>query len=77
MIFFMMWVSVAVDGLVHLSKTGLIGRSFHFHRKIAKKGNAGGIAVSDKIGTGRARHTVRAVVCLPKFGAHGVTRPTS
>jgi hypothetical protein len=26
---------------------------------------------------GRARHSVRAVVCLAKFGAHGVTRPTN
>ena len=34
------------------------------------------IAVSNNIGTGRARHSVRAVVCLAKFGAHGVTRPT-
>jgi hypothetical protein len=25
---------------------------------------------------GRARHFVRAVVCLAKFGAHGVARPT-
>ena len=25
---------------------------------------------------GRARHSVRAVVCLAKDGAHGVTRPT-
>ena len=25
---------------------------------------------------GRARHSVRAVVCLAKGGAHGVTRPT-
>ena len=24
---------------------------------------------------GRARHSVRAVVCLAKSGAHGVTRP--
>jgi hypothetical protein len=37
MIFFMERVSVAVDGLVHLSKTGLIGGSFHFHRKNCKK----------------------------------------
>jgi hypothetical protein len=27
--------------------------------------------------TGRARHSVRAVVCLARPGAHGVTRPTS
>ena len=27
-------------------------------------------------GAGRARHSVRAVVCLAKSGAHGVTRPT-
>jgi len=27
--------------------------------------------------TGRARHSVRAVVCLAKPGAHGVTHPTS
>ena len=26
---------------------------------------------------GRARHSGRAVVCLAKFGAHGVTRPTN
>jgi hypothetical protein len=26
---------------------------------------------------GRARHSVRAVVCLAKGGAHGMTRPTS
>ncbi len=25
---------------------------------------------------GRARHSVRAVVCLAQNGAHGVTRPT-
>ena len=25
---------------------------------------------------GRARHSVRAVICLSKHGAHGVTRPT-
>ena len=34
------------------------------------------IAVSNNLDTGRARHSVRAVVCLAKFGAHGVTRPT-
>ena len=34
------------------------------------------IAVSNNIDTGRARHSVRAVVCLAQSGAHGVTRPT-
>ena len=31
------------------------------------------MAVLVNIGTGRARHSVRAVVCPAKFGAHGVT----
>jgi len=26
---------------------------------------------------GRARHSVRAVLCQPNDGAHGVTRPTN
>jgi hypothetical protein len=36
----------------------------------------GSIAVSNNLGTGRARRSARAVVGLAKGGAHGVTRPT-
>ena len=38
--------------------------------------SSGDIAIPNNIGTSRARHSVRAVVGLAKFGAHGVTRPT-
>jgi hypothetical protein len=34
------------------------------------------MAVSNNLGTGKARHSVRAVVGLAKFGAHGLTHPT-
>ncbi len=52
--------------------------------KVRVKWNVGGeeffieqpVIVVRAVSAGRARHSVRAVVCLAKNGAHGVTRPT-